>query len=263
MSKRSKKQFMIKITKYLLASFAYLFFLFVILYFTRSFFSVNIEREELPAEAFYHVDYSVNVMDNSAYLSLDRSVYYMNYGTGESLTEENYQKVGIASSFFYEYFESVINGDAISYRSMLTDAYIDAFDPPEKFTMQMLYDIQVNQSHGLSTTSYKGETVNVYHFSVSYKIFENNGTFRRDVASNQAVTQYYDLVYYNGKMLLNGISNNVVINENRLEVIGKRQTMVSWIVIGSYVFVSVIVLVVVYRIKRKPAIDDKNIKEKR
>ena len=263
MSKRSKKRVLIKTIKYFLASFAYLFFLFVAIYFTRSFFADKIQREELPAEAFYPADYSVDIMDNSAYLSLDRSVYYMNYGTGEPLTEENFQKVGIASSFFYEYFDSVINGDALSYRAMLTDEYIDAFDPPEKFTMQMLYDIQVNQSHGLSTTSYKGETVNVYHFSVSYKIFENNGTFRRDVASNQAVTQYYDLVYYKGEMLLDGIRDSVVVNENHLSEIEDRKTMVSWIVIGSYIFVSVIVFVIVYRIKRKTAIDNKNNEEKR
>lgn len=262
-NKQSKKTILFKVAKYAAVFFVYLPLLLGALCLARFFIKESPTQEELPPEAFYPADYSVNILDNHAYLSLDHSVYYMNYGTGEPLTAENNQKVGIASAFFYEYFDSIIGGDAAAYRSMLTDTYIDEFDPPEKFTMQMLYDIQVNQSHSASTTTYNGETVNVYHFTVSYKIFENNGTFRRDIASNQSVTQYYDLIYHKNKMLLNNISNSIVVSTEEVSDIRRLQTTVDLCVIGIFVLIPVIWVFLRRRVKRKQTESDEKTVEKR
>ena len=236
--------------------FVYLLLLLAALYLGRMLTKESPVQNELPPEAFYPVDPSLSIQDNSAYAALDRSVYYTNYGTGEALTEENHQKVGVASSFFYRYFDHIINGNASAYRSMLTEAFIEEFDPPKDFAVQMLYDIRVDQSHSASTATFKGETVNVYHFSVSYKIFENNGTFRRDIASNQSVTQYYDLVYYKDQMLLNNISDSRVVSAEEVSSIRTKRMTVDLCVIGVFIIAPVIGYIVLRKVKRKNPVAD-------
>ena len=51
----------------------------------------------------------------------------------------------------------------------------------------------------------------MYYFEVKYKIFENNGTFRNDVASNRSTTQYYELYDLGDRILLNAIGQKQVV----------------------------------------------------
>ena len=155
-------------------------------------------------------DYSVNILEEEAYLKLNRAVYYLEYGSGEELNESNFDTVGVASGFFYRYFDAVIRGDADVYRSMLTDDYIDKNDVPERFTMQRLYDIRVDQCQGVEYSTYHGVEARVYYFEVSYKINRNDGTFRSDIGSNRAVTQYYELYRVGDRFMLNAVSNKKV-----------------------------------------------------
>ena len=176
-------------------------------------------RRERPGEVssskggiqFYEVDYDRDIFEYPAYQRLNRSVLYLEYGTGEPLTEENNRTLGVASEFFYIYFDAIIRGDCETYRSFLTPHYVEEYEPPERFTMQMLYNIEVNREQQMSTAEFRGETVNVYYFSVKYSIFENNGTFRNDVGSNRSTTQYYELYEVGGRIYLNAFSNKQMI----------------------------------------------------
>lgn len=169
--------------------------------------------DSLPDDVFYEADYSKDIFLDEAYMSLDHSIMYMEYDSGMTLSEENHTTAGVASEFFYEYFDAIIKGDADRYRGMLTENYIYDFEPPVEFTMQMLYDIEVNRVQTSWSEEYNGKTVTVYNFAVKYKIFENNGTFRNDIASNQSATQYYELYSYDGKFYLNSYTNKLVISE--------------------------------------------------
>ena len=167
--------------------------------------------DPLPRDVFYEADYDRNIFEYPAYQRLDRSVRYLEYGSGETITEENYKSLGVASAFFHDYFDAVIRGDCETYRSFLTPYYIDTFEPPERFTMQMLYDIEVNRTQTNATAEYEGQEVSVYYFEVKYKIFENNGTFRDDVASNRSTTQYYELYDLGDRLVLNAIGQKQVV----------------------------------------------------
>ena len=169
--------------------------------------------DALPQDVFYEADYQQNIFEDPSYQLLDRSIMYMEYDSGFELTDQNYADAGIASAFFYQYFDAIIRGDATRYRNMLTENYIDDFEPPQKFTMQMLYDIEVNRIQSSWSEEYKGKTVTVYNFAVKYKIFRNNGTFRNDIASNQSTTQYYQLYSYDGAFYLNSYTNKLVVPE--------------------------------------------------
>lgn len=156
-------------------------------------------------------DYSANIFEDEAYNKLNRAVYYLEYGNGEELNETNYDRVGIASEFFYHYFDAIIRGQADVYRSMLTDEYVKSNDVPERFTMQRLYDIRVDQCQSVSKTTYHGAETGVYYFEVQYKIYKNDGTFRDDIGSNQAITQYYELYFVNNRFYLNAVSTKKVV----------------------------------------------------
>jgi len=167
----------------------------------------------LPPEAFFSADYSENILEDEAYLRLNRAVYYKQYDSGEQLTEENYKDLGIASEFFYRYFDHVIEGDYNAYHKMLTDDFRNSDEVPERFTMQMIYDIEVNQVQSAGTATYKGEEVTVYFFEVKYKIYRNNGTFRNDVASNRSTTQYYHLYSYKGQLYLGDVQDKWAVTQ--------------------------------------------------
>ncbi len=158
-------------------------------------------------------DYSVNILEEEAYLKLNRAVYYLEYGTGEELNEENFKSVGVASEFFYRYFESLIHGEADTYRSMLTDRYIADHNVPKRFTMQRIYDIRVELFQDVSSATYHGMDAQVYYFEVSYKINRNDGTFRNDIGSNRSSTQYYELYRVGDAFYLNAITNKRVLTQ--------------------------------------------------
>ncbi len=205
------------IVKRILFGFAVLLIALLLLLGIMSIVSLLLEEEDLtpalPPEAFFSADYSQNIFEDEAYMRLVRSVYYKQYDSGEVLTDENYEDLGIASEFFYHYFNNVINGDYNAYHKMLTDTYLQDDEVPERFTMQMIYDIEVNQVQAPGSANYKGEEVTVYFFEVKYKIYRNNGTFRNDVASNQSTTQYYHLYAYKGRLYLNAVQDKWVVNE--------------------------------------------------
>ena len=159
-------------------------------------------------------EYSVNILEEEAYLKLNRTIYYLEYGSGEELNESNLDTVGVASGFFYRFFDAVIRGDAETFRSMLTDDYIKNNDVPKRFTMQRLYDIRVDQCQSVDFTTYHGADAQVYHFEVSYRIFRNDGTFRNDVGSNQTTTQYYELYRVGDTILLNAVSQKRVLTKS-------------------------------------------------
>lgn len=161
--------------------------------------------------AFYEADYDRNIFEYPPYQRLNRSILYLEHENGETLTEENYRTLGIASEFFYAYFDAIIRGDCEAYRAFLTPHYIEEYDPPERFTMQMLYNIEVNLEQQMSTAVFQGQEAIVHYFSVKYSIFENNGTFRKDVGSNKSTTQYYELYVVNGRFYLNAISNKKMV----------------------------------------------------
>ncbi len=156
------------------------------------------------------------IEEDSAYMQLDRVLYYSN-GTERFSVEKKSADLGPCCSLFYDYFEIVKSGDFQNYYSLFTERYAEEhgninFFTKNKliFTKQKIYAIDVTLireaylENGDASGAYKGSTV--YYFNVSYKIKDNNGTFRRDVLSDEAVPLVFELIETNGKVLINDIS---------------------------------------------------------
>ena len=148
--------------------------------------------EEEPQEIRYHLaNYEENIFLNKAYMSFQRDLTFSSSGVEQIFSyEEDYETASKECKFFLDYFHTVINGDYDS----LPDYYVEGyFSQKPKFTMQMIYEPYVI-FHSVSTEKIDGVEQTLYNFSVQYRIFRNNGTFRQGVSSNTAVPQIYQLI---------------------------------------------------------------------
>lgn len=140
---------------------------------------------------YYPAKYDEDIFQNDAYMAFERALLYSASGvTKKYRLNEDRDLASVECQFFMRYFDTVIHGNFEDYKDFFVDGYFKS-DP--KFTMQMIYEPYV-MLHSVTEEEFNGETETVYNFEVRYRIFKNNGTFRRGVESNQAVPQVYRLI---------------------------------------------------------------------
>lgn len=139
---------------------------------------------------FFNPDYDFDIFTDEAYLDLDRSLHFSDDGGTSTaiLTDENsYNSAHRTARFFKEYFDAVIMGDYEKYNSLFTDEYLKKNGAKDRFTMQMIYNMEAvllrSEDHDDGTT--------LYEFEVRYAIRRNNGTFRDDLDSGVTRPQLY------------------------------------------------------------------------
>ncbi len=154
---------------------------------------------------FFEADYDKNILEDDWYLSHDRGIHYNRYGNNVVLTQENISSMPVSASFFYDYFDCIIRGDYENYPRFYTESCLsdENFHCPEKFTMQGLYDINVTL-HSVSGDEESKITTEIYE--VSYRIFENNGTYRDDILPDETRTRVFEIVINNGVAKINSIT---------------------------------------------------------
>ncbi|MBQ3866526.1 MAG: hypothetical protein II776_06460 [Clostridia bacterium] len=140
---------------------------------------------------YYPADYDADIMQNRVYLSYDRDLYF-----GSQAEERQYHyetdraSASPEAAFFLDYFKALMEGDEEGITRFFVPGY---FSEKPHFTMQMIHDMRV-LFHSRSTDEIGGETREIYNFTVRYEIFQNNGTWRQGVGSNDARPQIYQLI---------------------------------------------------------------------
>ena len=107
--------------------------------------------ENTPSYALSTPIYEDNIFENLRYLEHDRQIHY-GTDSNQTVLESEESAPDPCAKFFYRYFQSIITGDAETYRSYFTSDYLDRVVLPERFTMQMLYDIRVSEVGDLMGT---------------------------------------------------------------------------------------------------------------
>lgn len=178
MKNKSKKGFIIKgiiITASVLA-------IVLIAYVVLTLLTPKVDFTEKQDDIFYFpVDFSENIFEDIVYMSKNRDVRFDYYGIAVFINEENYSEQTKEAKFFYDYFKTVINGDAERYKGFFAQSFFARHSIPKSFTMQKIYDIEVS-----AMTSDIEDSVAYETYKVSYKIYENNGTFRADISSGES-----------------------------------------------------------------------------
>lgn len=145
-------------------------------------------QTEYPDAAFYE-PYKGDIMSNKEYLALDRKVYYADgSGMEVSMEQGNLNEFSQEAIFLYHYLQTIIAGDRKAYNACFNNTYFQTSDPKGSFHPQMVYGAKITyQSRG------NDESGVWVQYKIEYMIHRNDGSFRRDIRSNESRPQYVTL----------------------------------------------------------------------
>ena len=174
---------------------------FAVLYFAISAIVAEVQRQKdedtdyRPNTIIFHqADYDYDIMKDKDYLKLDRRAYLCDEATGVTISVEGDElsKQDAGFLLLYEMVQCIIRGDHEGYNALFSENYyaVEENLPEEEFTMQQVYDIKFTKVR-VSEHNDSGISYTQYEYEVEYKIRKNNGTFRTDIGSDAARTQYF------------------------------------------------------------------------
>ncbi|MGI6202142.1 MAG: hypothetical protein ACOYID_01910 [Eubacteriales bacterium] len=153
-------------------------------------------------------NYSENIFEDPEYMAQIRDVRYTEGALSTLITDGNYAQYGAALELLHRYLEAVIAGDAEALPSFFTEDYKKDNKLPERFTMQKIYEPEIEFYSKNIINPGKSDQVIRYEYVMRYRIMNNNGTFRDDVGSDAAVPEIYEILEYEstGEVLINSIT---------------------------------------------------------
>lgn len=152
-----------------------------------------------PAHMFATPDFSFDILSDEDYLGLDRSIYY----TKDNITAPIKGDESEIAAFWCAYFSAILHGDADAYNGLFSEFYLSRKDKQQNFTMQRIYNIQVEFYDAKPDPEDEKQIVQIY--IISYRIAQNNGTFRRDILSDMEGAQALYLIEENGKIKIDQV----------------------------------------------------------
>lgn len=193
--KDKRKKYLIKAIKWIAVTFAVLL---LVLGAMSLFLKLNMpDKVDFTSKQddiyYFPEDYGAVPEQDPYYMKKERRVRFTGTNDISDYIEAEEAENDTVRGLMYRYFEAVKAGDAVCHKALLADYYKEHIVVPDKFTPQMLYDIQVSFAMNETVSG-----VNHYYYRVSYKILDNNGSFRADVGSNEARAMVFDIVYDNG-----------------------------------------------------------------
>lgn len=155
---------------------------------------------------FYPADFDENIFENAEYVELFNAspISYKHGSITLGITPEDARTHGADVEFMVDLVYDIIGGDSTGYNARFSDLYYKNHQPKQSFTMQMLYEVNIEKLSEESITE-DGNTYNQYVFSLVYKIYHNNGTFRRDIGEGSKM-QYITVTDASGKLLIDKVS---------------------------------------------------------
>lgn len=169
----------------------------------------KIAEEKEVNYKFYPADFEANIFENPEYLKLldDGNVYidFKEGGLTLGIPMEDAYKYGEDLKFMTDVLSAIIYGNNDLYNGYFTDKYYETHSPKSKFTMQMLYNIKVERLSSGKAESENGGEYTQTVFGVEYRIFENNGTFRKDIGAGSK-KQYITVTNQGGQWRIDSIT---------------------------------------------------------
>ncbi len=163
--------------------------------------------EEVIADySFYTPDYSENIFEDKEYTELIANGI-VTYDNGVNsimvITPETASHQGEGVKLLTDMLYAIIDGDSQKYNSYFSDIYYKANNPKGEFTMQKIYNAVIT-SYSVEAISEKDNNYTKYTYTLTYNIYENNGTFRKDIG-DAARVQYIEISDRNGKYSIDSV----------------------------------------------------------
>lgn len=153
-------------------------------------------ENKIPEEEFYYypADYETDIFTVPEYLALDRRVKYSPDSSQSYLIQNgDYAAEGEPGLVIIgEYLNAVIAGDHEKVNSLYTDKFLEENGAHEKFPPQKLFKIRIKNERVVE----EKDGYTVYYFTVSYRIFRNDGLFRLKVDEERERAQIFEVFVY-------------------------------------------------------------------
>lgn len=129
-----------------------------------------------------------DIMEYDEYLNLNRTIFRKDKNTGvrESVSDDMCHIYGEAFEVVYHVIKAINAGDHVVYNYYMGYSILEKDDFPQ----QQIYDITIIPK-GVQTISNGGKTYDEYKFEVTYRIHENDGTFRNTIDPDASRPEYY------------------------------------------------------------------------
>ncbi len=166
----------------------------------------NSDATETIDFEWYPADYEEDIFADEDYLKLI-SNGILRYKSENSITVVNENEAhlyGDAAEVMIHMFYSILKGDADTYNSLFSEQYLANNKPMPSFTKQKLYNARIEIFSYEQIEEKNGNNYTKYTFKIEYNIFENNGTFRKDMAED-ARAQFVEVTDRDGKYLIDSI----------------------------------------------------------
>lgn len=167
-------------------------------------------KEIIADFEFYPADYDEDIFKDEDYLSLiyEGIVEYDDDINSITVIDKDTATAnGKPVKLMVDMIYSIINGNAQEYNSYFSELYYKTNKPKESFTMQKIYDARLTYFSTESITKDK-ITYTEYTYKLRYKIYENNGTFRKDIGDGYR-TQYITISDREGSLKIDSIVNPI------------------------------------------------------
>ena len=152
-----------------------------------------------PSELEDTKEEDFDIMEYDEYLSLNRVVMLENRGMGTSVSidESTYKNYDPAIELVYEMLNILIAGDYKAYNAIVSEDEGHF----EWFSQQQIYDISMYEKSATEVEGKKGSYTE-YVIVLTYKIHENNGSYRNNITSDSARPQYIVINDSTGKLMI-------------------------------------------------------------
>ncbi|MBQ4121323.1 MAG: hypothetical protein IJD35_04840 [Clostridia bacterium] len=215
--------------------------------------------ETYPAHLFVDPDYESNIWEYPTYKDLDHSISYS--FDGQTVDLKNNLKTGSLTSydkpfdeFFAAYFAALAKGNANGeFDAFYSDVYFRTHKPFGRFAPQKVHDIAISRRTEEQTiTQEEKEEDAIYigctltSFEVRYRIYHNDGTFRRDILGDDIIVQYIDLLGdKNGNYTVNSVGYG------RHKINPPEKSILPLILPIVWIVLSIVGLVLFFILKKK------------
>jgi len=162
------------------------------------------DQESAYSFSFVTPDYEMNVYEDNEYIQyLENGILNytdMNSAVTMGYNREDAMKIGgDGLALLTEYIYAAIEGRHDDVNSCFSETYYQEHDPLDEFTMQKIVDVYIKK---LPLTDDMSE--GTLYYEISYRILDNNGTFRHDIDTGTR-KQKVIISSYDGQYLIDSM----------------------------------------------------------
>ncbi len=161
---------------------------------------------------FYPIDFNEDITKNLDYMGLDRNFYFYMPDTNTTISfdPDDLGDVNISYregvEFVCKFVREIIAGNTDGYNACFSEAYYasDGTSRHTPFTAQKLYEITITAASFETNQDQHGREYTSFTFGLNYKIFQNNGSYRR-IESDMETKQMLLITNRDGEYLIDGV----------------------------------------------------------